>query len=142
MILSNRDPRETLQIYAGDYIVQMVIHKIYKGKLQQVQELDQTSRGSKGFGSTGAHAVVIKKNVNKLKHKQQKTEKHGYKIGVLPSEEQKEILINLFKQMEDVFAVNFEEIRAKEPQYYHDIDTGDHPPIKMKPYGVLPAYRK
>src|SRR3954469_10315966 len=142
MILSNRDPRETLQIYAGDYIVQMVIHKIHEGKLQQVQELDQTNRGSKGFGSTGAHAVVIKKNVNELEHKQQKTEKHGYKIGVLPSEEQKQILINLFKQMEDVFAVNFEEIRAKEPQYYHDIDTGDHPPIKMKPYRVPPAYKK
>src|SRR3954466_10163653 len=115
MILSNRDPREALQIYARDYIIQMVIHKIYEGKLQQVQELDQTSRGSKGFKSTGAHAVVIKKNVNELEHKQQKIEKYSYKIGVLPSEEQKEILINLFKQMEDIFTVNFEEIRAKEP---------------------------
>jgi hypothetical protein len=142
MMLSNRNPETAIQIHKGDYIVQMVIHKIYEGEIQEVKELDDTPRGNKGFGSTGVNAAIIKKEVTELEHKQQKTEKHGYKIGKLPTEAQKETLEELLKNNEDVFAVNFEEIRIREPQYYHDIDTGNQAPIKKKPYRVPPAYRK
>lgn len=37
----------------GDKIAQLVIHPILKPDLELVEELDETERGSNGFGSTG-----------------------------------------------------------------------------------------
>jgi dUTP pyrophosphatase len=39
----------------GDRIAQMVINKIEQVDFVQVAELDETSRGAGGFGSTGAN---------------------------------------------------------------------------------------
>lgn len=37
----------------GDKIIQLVILPVYTPKLRQVDKLDDTERGSNGFGSTG-----------------------------------------------------------------------------------------
>ncbi|MCP4625720.1 MAG: dUTP diphosphatase [bacterium] len=37
----------------GDRIAQMVIQKVYQAELQQVQQLEETSRNTGGFGHTG-----------------------------------------------------------------------------------------
>ena len=37
----------------GDRIAQMIIKKVYQAELQQVQQLDETSRNTGGFGHTG-----------------------------------------------------------------------------------------
>ena len=40
LMLSNRDPKRAIHIYAGDYIAQMVIIKICEQDLEEVQELN------------------------------------------------------------------------------------------------------
>jgi len=52
-ILINLDPHNVFNINKGDKICQMVIKKIDKIELEVVNELDSTSRGESGFGSTG-----------------------------------------------------------------------------------------
>jgi dUTP pyrophosphatase len=39
--------------HRGDRIAQMVIQKVYQAELQQVQQLEETSRNTGGFGHTG-----------------------------------------------------------------------------------------
>ena len=39
--------------HRGDRIAQMVIQKVYQAELQPVQQLDETSRNTGGFGHTG-----------------------------------------------------------------------------------------
>ena len=41
------------QVHAGDKITQLVIHHVLKPDLELVDHLDETERGSGGFGSTG-----------------------------------------------------------------------------------------
>jgi deoxyuridine 5'-triphosphate nucleotidohydrolase len=142
MMLANHDPREPLYIYKGNYVAQMVIIKTCEQPLQEADELEETPRGQGGFGSTGYNAVVIKKEITEVKHEQQKTDIHGYKIGDVCTKEQKTRIKDLCKKYEGVFAVDFKQIRATKTKYVHDIDTGDHPPIKMKPYRVPPAFRE
>jgi dUTP pyrophosphatase len=40
-------------VHRGDRVAQMVIQKIYQAELRPVQQLDQTSRNTGGFGHTG-----------------------------------------------------------------------------------------
>ena len=44
---------QSLSIEKGMRIAQMLIQKVEQKEIQEVQELDQTIRGDKGFGSTG-----------------------------------------------------------------------------------------
>jgi dUTP pyrophosphatase len=44
---------DTLTIYPGDRIAQMVLSRVVQGRLRQVDSLDETRRGSGGFGHTG-----------------------------------------------------------------------------------------
>ncbi|MEM7429856.1 MAG: dUTP diphosphatase [Pseudomonadota bacterium] len=44
---------ETFEIRRGDRIAQMVIAPVTQGRLAEVGELDETSRGAGGYGSTG-----------------------------------------------------------------------------------------
>ncbi|MEW6207756.1 MAG: dUTP diphosphatase [Acidobacteriota bacterium] len=53
VILINTDRRNPFHIKRGDRIAQMVIQKLEEASLFQVTELDETSRGAGGFGSTG-----------------------------------------------------------------------------------------
>tara|TARA_Y100000022_G_scaffold41715_1_gene34403 strand:+ start:923 stop:1375 length:453 start_codon:yes stop_codon:yes gene_type:complete len=45
--------KEPITIKAGDRVAQLVIIKVNQVSLEQVDEFDETERGSKGFGSTG-----------------------------------------------------------------------------------------
>lgn len=53
IIMINTDKREAFHIKRGDRIAQLVIQKIVEATAVQVSELDATSRGEGGFGSTG-----------------------------------------------------------------------------------------
>src|SRR5438270_12048571 len=91
LILWNRDLRSMIKIFKGDYIVQMVIYKIYTGgRFEEVKELTTTTRGTQGFGSTGAQVVIMKKELSELKYDQQKSEKHGYHFGEKTTDKQKQ----------------------------------------------------
>ena len=52
MILINLGEK-TFTVEKGARIAQMVLCPIIKAKLQEVENLEKTSRGSGGFGSTG-----------------------------------------------------------------------------------------
>ena len=53
VIMLNTDRREPFHIKRGDRIAQLVIQKIVEATVVEVDELDETSRGAGGFGSTG-----------------------------------------------------------------------------------------
>jgi dUTP pyrophosphatase len=53
IIMINTDKHEAFHIKRGDRIAQLVIQKVEEVTLSKVDELDDTSRGSGGFGSTG-----------------------------------------------------------------------------------------
>ena len=54
VILINHDREATLTLARGDRIAQLVIQRIETADLVEVEKLPPTSRGSGGFGSTGA----------------------------------------------------------------------------------------
>ena len=43
-------------VHQGDRIAQLILEKIATPEIQEVQNLDDTSRGDSGFGSTGVQA--------------------------------------------------------------------------------------
>jgi len=53
VVLINTDRGEPFQIRRGDRIAQLVIQKVDEVRLIQVADLDDTTRGPGGFGSTG-----------------------------------------------------------------------------------------
>lgn len=55
-ILVNLDPKEPFVISHGDRIAQIVILETPAVMLEEADELDETDRGSGGFGSSGVHA--------------------------------------------------------------------------------------
>jgi dUTP pyrophosphatase len=54
IIMINTDKREAFHIKRGDRIAQLVIQRVEEATLIKVGELDDTSRGAGGFGSTGS----------------------------------------------------------------------------------------
>jgi dUTP pyrophosphatase len=52
IILINLDTKKVFKIKKGDKICQLVIQKVEVAKIELVEELDITSRGEGGFGST------------------------------------------------------------------------------------------
>lgn len=57
IIITNTDatPSQRHQIKKGDRIAQGVVCPVVQAELEQVSELDETVRGSGGFGSTGTN---------------------------------------------------------------------------------------
>jgi len=53
VIVINLDPEKTFRVKRGDKIAQLVIQKVENVKFRVVEELDETERGSGGFGSSG-----------------------------------------------------------------------------------------
>lgn len=53
VILINHGP-DPFQIARGDRIAQMVIAPVTQGAMMEVDDLDETTRGAGGFGSTGS----------------------------------------------------------------------------------------
>lgn len=54
VILVNHDSQSDFQVNRGDKIAQLVIQKVEQVIFKPVTELDQTTRGPKGFGSSGS----------------------------------------------------------------------------------------
>ncbi|MEK6288375.1 MAG: dUTP diphosphatase [Acidobacteriota bacterium] len=55
IVMINTDKHEAFHIKRGDRIAQLVIQRVEEVTLIEVDELDDTSRGAGGFGSTGTH---------------------------------------------------------------------------------------
>jgi dUTP pyrophosphatase len=49
----NLDPSKSIHIQRGERIAQLVIQQVPVVRLQEVDKLDETDRGSGGFGSSG-----------------------------------------------------------------------------------------
>ena len=54
VVMINTDKHEAFHIKRGDRIAQLVIQKVEDVSITRVDELDETSRGAGGFGSTGS----------------------------------------------------------------------------------------
>ncbi len=55
VIVINHDPRAVYEIKKGEKIAQMVFNKVEYVSFIEVEELEATSRGEGGYGSTGKH---------------------------------------------------------------------------------------
>jgi len=53
VVMINTDKHEAFHIKRGDRIAQLVLQQVIEATTFEVEELDETSRGSGGFGSTG-----------------------------------------------------------------------------------------
>jgi dUTP pyrophosphatase len=53
VVVINTDRKAAFQIRRGDRIAQLVIQRVEEATILQVDDLDETSRGAGGFGSTG-----------------------------------------------------------------------------------------
>ena len=53
--LLNTDKTKSFHVQRGDRIAQLIIQKYVHATFTVVDELDQTERGSSGFGSSGIH---------------------------------------------------------------------------------------
>lgn len=56
IIMINTDKHEAFHIKRGDRIAQLVIQRVEEATLIRVDELEDSSRGAGGFGSTGKDA--------------------------------------------------------------------------------------
>jgi dUTP pyrophosphatase len=45
--------KENFEVKKGDWIAQLICEQIFYPEIEEVQVLDDTERGSGGFGSTG-----------------------------------------------------------------------------------------
>lgn len=55
VICVNLDPHEPIYIERGERIAQLVIQEVPVVRLHEVEELDETNRGTGGFGSSGVN---------------------------------------------------------------------------------------
>lgn len=53
--LLNTDRTEAIEIARGMRIAQLVIQRVELAQFEEVDQLDETERGSGGYGSTGTH---------------------------------------------------------------------------------------
>jgi dUTP pyrophosphatase len=56
--LINLDPEQPITISRGDRIAQLVVQRVELPDFVEVDELDDTSRGAGGYGSSGGHAAL------------------------------------------------------------------------------------
>jgi len=54
VLLVNHDPGATVTLRRGERIAQLVVQRIERAELVEVDELPPSERGAGGFGSTGA----------------------------------------------------------------------------------------
>jgi dUTP pyrophosphatase len=53
VLLINHDPRQSFDVHRGDRIAQLVIQRVQDVDWDEVESLDDTTRGLGGWGSTG-----------------------------------------------------------------------------------------
>lgn len=54
VILLNTDSRSSIEVTRGDKIAQLVVQRVERVNLIEVDQLDETQRGEGGFGSSGS----------------------------------------------------------------------------------------
>jgi dUTP pyrophosphatase len=54
--------RVPIEIKRGDRIAQLVVQRVELVDFVEVAELDDTSRGAGGYGSSGGHATLVSTN--------------------------------------------------------------------------------
>ncbi|KAI0347507.1 dUTP diphosphatase [Trametopsis cervina] len=57
VLLFNLSDKE-FKVKEGDRIAQLILERIYTPEVLEVEDLDETIRGAKGFGSTGGHGYL------------------------------------------------------------------------------------
>ncbi len=57
--LINHDPETAITIRRGDRIAQLLVQRVELVDFVEVSELDETSRGTGGYGSSGGHASLV-----------------------------------------------------------------------------------
>ena len=63
--LVNHDPRTTVKIVRGDRIAQLVVQRVERAHFHRVDELPTSVRGVGGHGSTGGHAGLGERTVQR-----------------------------------------------------------------------------
>lgn len=58
--LINHDTHSAIELKRGDRIAQLLVQKVELPEFVEVDELDDTTRGSGGYGSSGGHAGLVK----------------------------------------------------------------------------------
>lgn len=56
--LINLDPATAIDIRRGDRIAQLVVQRVELPVFEEVESLDDTTRGTGGYGSSGGHAIL------------------------------------------------------------------------------------
>lgn len=56
--LINLDPEAPISIARGDRIAQLLVQRVELPAIVEVTELDDTARGTGGYGSSGGHAIL------------------------------------------------------------------------------------
>jgi dUTP pyrophosphatase len=56
--LINHDLRTPIELRRGDRIAQLLVQRVELVDFVEVESLDETTRGSGGYGSSGGHALL------------------------------------------------------------------------------------
>ncbi|MFD3745148.1 dUTP diphosphatase [Nocardia sp. NPDC058633] len=59
--LINHDPRTAIELRRGDRIAQLLVQRVELVDFAEVEDLDDTARGTGGYGSSGGHASLADK---------------------------------------------------------------------------------
>ena len=106
-IMANRSKIHEVKLYAKDRIAQLIIIPYLRGKIMEVEDLEITNRGIKGFGSTGQ---FLAKNISYERKEDQNQSKHTYQLSKKLNEKQRDIIRRLMWKFEDILVTKFEEI--------------------------------
>ncbi|TCJ89596.1 dUTP diphosphatase [Nocardia alba] len=59
--LINHDPRTAIELRRGDRVAQLLVQRVELVDFAEVDDLDDTARGTGGYGSSGGHASLADK---------------------------------------------------------------------------------
>ncbi|PKV80810.1 dUTP diphosphatase [Nocardia fluminea] len=59
--LINHDPRTAIELRRGDRVAQLLVQRVELVDFAEVDDLDETARGTGGYGSSGGHAGLADK---------------------------------------------------------------------------------
>ena len=144
VILANLNHERTMQLTAYDRVAQIVFLPVLSGQLTEINSpTHKTSRGSKGFGSTGVNAIQKnKKVITEFQDGKGPESKWAYKTGKQLTPDQENRIHSLMRKYSNVLATSFEEIKGSNIRHKHDIDTGDAEPIRQAPYPLPYQYKQ
>jgi hypothetical protein len=75
-------------------------------------------------------------------HQDTSNDKYAYHLGSQLTPHQQEQIHALMRRYAVVLATSFEELKGADLKYQHQIDTGDHKPIKKSPYWLPPHHKQ